>query len=117
MLPRNTRLAKDWLINKVRRRGRRVSGRLSVVFFLPARSRSSASRCAIIVSKQISKLAVERNLAKRRFSEALKEIWPKLKPGFCLVFSLSSRCRGVAYHLIYRDLVSLFNKAGLIKTS
>lgn len=115
MLPREFRLSKDWILSKVRRQGRRAAGRFSMVFFLPNRSVSS-SRASIIVSKKISKLAVERNLVKRRFSEALQKIRPRLIRGYYLVFSLSSRSRNVSFQDLSDDLSNLLNKARLLKS-
>lgn len=114
MLPRSARLSKDWLITKIRRQGRRVKGRYGIIFFQPACSSRSASRCAIVVAKQVSKKAVERNLAKRRTSEALKQLWPQLRPGYNLVVSLSPSARSAAYRSLQSDLLSLLLKAHLI---
>ncbi len=114
MLPRSSRLSKDWLISKVRRRGRRISGRFCLAFVLAMPNSSSPTRCAIIVAKQVSKLAVERNLAKRRVSEVLHEFWPRLRPGFSLVLSLSPRARQVSYQELRRDLASTLLKARLL---
>lgn len=114
MLPRSARLSKDWLISKIRRQGRRVKGRYSLIFFRPTSSPRARSCCAIVVAKQVSKKAVERNLVKRRTSEALKQLWPQLRPGYNLVISLAPAARAATYQSLQHDLLSLLLKARLI---
>jgi ribonuclease P protein component len=114
MLPRHSRLSQDWLISKVRRRGQRVKGRYSLIFYLPARSATSRSRCAVVVAKQVSKRAVDRNLVKRRIHETLQQVFPRLRPGYQLVISLSPAARLANYQSLQNDTISLLLKAHLI---
>lgn len=85
-----------------------------MVFFLPARRPTATPRCAIVVAKQVSPKAVERNLVKRRVSEALKQLWPQLRSGYDLVISLSPAARQATYQSLRQDLLTLLLKARLI---
>lgn len=56
-----------------RRSAKRLSSSLFTLYYLPV---TSPSRCAVIVSKKNSKLAVTRNWLKRRVYDAA---WPLIK--------------------------------------
>lgn len=71
-------------IERVKRRGRRVSTALFNLLVCP--SERPDSRLAIIVGKRFGP-AVRRNRAKRLFRELGRQVRPSLKPGVdCVVF-------------------------------
>ena len=58
---------------------RRISGDLFSLSLSPATS--GTVQCACVVSKKVSKLAVKRNLIRRRCRAALQEVIPALAQG------------------------------------
>ncbi|MEZ0286795.1 MAG: ribonuclease P protein component [Candidatus Paceibacterota bacterium] len=71
MFPRSSRLRRSHDILTVFRRGsRRSHGPLTCYLFPTVKD---GHRVAVIVDKKVSKLAVERNVVKRRIRAALKE--------------------------------------------
>lgn len=57
-------------------------------------------RVAVVVSGRIEKKAVVRNMLRRRFSQALKEVLDKKKISFDLVFFLKKEICDISYQEI-----------------
>jgi len=84
-----TRLARSSEINKVFEKGKRLN--CGVFLLITAErgnreTRQEQTRGCFIVSKRISKRAVDRNLLKRRFRALFRENYDALPTGLDLVF-------------------------------
>lgn len=64
------------------------------------------SRFAVVVSKKISKKAVERNHIRRRFLAGLKEIESKLKPAD-YIFILNLEAKDIQYKDLINNLKNI----------
>ncbi len=68
-----------------------------------------------MVSKRISKLAVERNYIKRLLSEAIRRTLPELLSGWDIVLSARNQVTTADLHMLEEDLVNLLHQARLLE--
>jgi ribonuclease P protein component len=101
VFPRIQRLAATPQIMTVLRRGERIYRGAVSCYFLP--KQNTLGRVTVIVSKDISKKAVDRNLLKRRTREILKSL--TLPQGDLVV-----RFQKGANTLTYQELCNLVTK-------
>ncbi len=88
------------------------------VSFLAGRFLSNGlalSRVGFVVSKKISKKAVERNKVKRRLREATRSIINKIRPGFDIVVFTRQGIVESDFTSIKQNLETLLKKAGLLR--
>jgi len=71
----------------------------------------SKSRFCVVVSKKISKRAVDRNRIRRRTYEALRLNYDKIKPGFDFMIFAKLSVLKLSYSDIEKDLLYIFKKA------
>jgi ribonuclease P protein component len=71
-------------------------------------------RIGIIVSKRISKLAVERNYIKRLLSEAIRHRLSELPVGWDIVLSARSQAKTADLQTLEQDIVTLLHRAQLL---
>ena len=72
------------------------------------------SRIGFVVSKKVSKKAVERNKAKRRLREAARSMIGKIRTGFDIVVFTRQRITESDFSSIKQNLETLLKKAGLL---
>lgn len=88
MIPKQNRTPRPEIRNLFRRSNRIHSDDL---LLLTAQNELPISRFAIIVSKKVARLAVDRNRSKRLIREALHHILPTIKPGIdCIIITQSN---------------------------
>jgi ribonuclease P protein component len=78
MLARTNRLVSADDYRRLVRRGRRVTGATTVIYF--SRGGSAQARLGFIVPKTVG-VAVQRNLVRRRLKAMSRELLPSLSPG------------------------------------
>ena len=112
-LKRAFRLRKGSEFSRVRQQGRSLASRLLILAWAP--NEESKLRIGLIVSKRISKRAVERNYIKRLLSEAIRGLLPELPTGWDIVLNARNAITSVNVHVLEQDLVSLLQRARLLK--
>lgn len=73
------------------------------------------SRFGIIVSKKVSKKAVERNKIKRQIREILRLSLSEIKPGYDIIVIVSPNIMGSTYDKIKDSLFFCLKKISLIQ--
>ena len=72
-------------------------------------------RLGITVTKKVDKLAVARNLMKRRIREVFRRVRWQIRPGADIVVICLEGSSGVAYQQLYREILWALNRTGLIE--
>ena len=111
-LNRALRLRKKSDFQRVRQQGRSTASRLLILAWAP--NNQTGLRVGFVVSKRVSKHAVERNLVKRRLSEAIGPVFSQVSPGWDLVFSAKYPVVGVQFSVLARDVRALLRRAQLL---
>lgn len=75
--------------------------------------KEDASRFGFIVSKKISKKAVERNRVRRLLSEAVRQLLAKTRPGYEVIFLAKKAMVGRGFEEILEEVKRVFKKEGL----
>lgn len=112
-LNRALRLRKGSDFQRVRQQGRSITSRLLILAWIA--NEVGRPRVGFVVSKRISKLAVERNYIKRLLSEAMRRALPDLLSGWDIVLSARNQVTTADLHTLEEDLVNLLNRARLLK--
>lgn len=110
-LKRALRLRKNSDFQRVRQQGRSVSSRLLILTWSP--NSGGALRIGFVVSKRISKHAVERNYRKRLLSEAIRRALPGLPAGVDIVFTARNQIMMADLHTLEQEMQSLVQRARL----
>ena len=111
-LNRALRLRKGREFQRVRQQGRSITSRLLILAWMP--NEVARLRIGIVVSKRISKLAVERNYIKRLLSEAIRHRLPELPSGWDIVLSARSQARTADLQTLEQEIVTLLHRAQLL---
>ena len=112
-LKRASRLRKSSEFQRVRQQGRNITSRLLILAWMP--NEVAKLRIGFIVSKRISRRAVERNYIKRLLSEAIRGLLPELPTGWDIVLSARNAITSVNVAVLEQDVVSLLQRARLLK--
>ena len=108
---REYRLRRNSDFQQVRQNGKFYASPIMVLAFL--RNELDYSRFGFVVSNRLGK-AVQRNKIKRRMREAARLRFPRIKPGFDLVFVARQPIRRASYAQIEQSLEYLLKKSGLL---
>ena len=111
-LNRALRLRKSSEFQRVRQQGRSLTSRLLILAWIP--NDVGRLRVGFVVSKRISKRAVERNYIKRLLSEAIRPEIPKLSGGWDIVLSARNQITTADLHALEQDIVNLLHRARLL---
>ncbi len=79
------------------------------------KNRKDANRLGIIVSKKVSKKAVDRNRIRRQIRESYRQMEDAVKPGYDLIITAKNSCLGEKYNVLDKSLKHLFYKENLLK--
>jgi len=86
--------------------------RLLILAWMPGEL--TRSRIGFVVSKRISKHAVERNHLKRLLSEAIRSALPELSSGWDIVISARSQAINADVRMFEQDIATLLRRAQLL---
>ncbi len=111
-LKRALRLRKSREFQQVRQRGRRITSRLLALAWMP--NDVAQLRIGFVVSKRISKRAVDRNHVKRLLSEALRPSLGAIPAGWDIVFSAKQEILVADLHTLEQDMPALLRRARLL---
>ena len=114
-LKRALRLRKNKDFQRVRQQGRSIASRLLILTF--ATNDLATLRIGFVVSKRVSKRAVERNYVKRLLSEAIRPMLVGIPTGWDLVISAKTSSIGVKLSDLVDDLRILLRRARLLDLS
>ncbi len=112
-LNRALRLRKNSDFQRVRQQGRSTASRLLILAWAP--NEQAVLRVGFVVSKRVSKHAVERNYIKRLLSEAVRPVLPNIPAGWDLVFSAKSQTIGIGLPVLAQDVSQLLRRARLLE--
>jgi len=112
-LNRALRLRKSSEFQRVRQQGRSITSRLLILAWIP--NEVAKLRIGFVVSKRISKLAVERNHIKRLLGEAIRPSLPELSGGWDIVFSARNQVTTADLSALQKDVVTLLRRARLLE--
>jgi ribonuclease P protein component len=113
MLPKENRLKREKEFEAVFKGGRAIRGKS--VFLKYLINGTDKTRVGFVVSKKISKLAVERNKAKRRMRDIVRLKRSVLKDGLSIVIVSLPSIQKMEYGEIKEDLENILSKEELIK--
>lgn len=112
MLPLKNRLKKKKDFENVFAGGKTAKAKY---FFLKTiETKNAESRIGFIVSKKVSKKAVERNRTKRLFREAVRLDVARIKPGHDLVFIVLNSAKEKDLTEIKKEIEFILEKYGLL---
>ena len=75
------------------------------------------TRVGFVISKRISKRAVDRNYMKRLLSEAMRGLLPGLPGGLDLVISARQKANTANLRILEQDMLTLLRRAKLLEAS
>jgi len=111
-LNRALRLRKSSEFQRVRQQGRSITSRLLILAWTP--NDVAQLRIGFVISKRISKRAVDRNYLKRLFGEAIRPLLPELAPGWDIVISARKDALTADLHMLEQDIPALLRRARLL---
>ncbi|HLI09312.1 MAG TPA: ribonuclease P protein component [Ktedonobacteraceae bacterium] len=114
-LRRAFRLRKSSEFQRVRQQGRHLTSRLLILAWIP--NDVGQLRIGFVVSKRISKLAVERNYIKRLLSESVRPLLSELPTGWDIVISARGEAAQADLQTLKQEIVTLLRKARLLETA
>lgn len=78
------------------------------------RKGSGPTRVGFAAGKKLGK-AVVRNRMKRRIREAVRLLWPRVKPGVSLVVIARQAAKEMAFSQLHARIAELFERLGVLK--
>jgi ribonuclease P protein component len=114
-LKRALRLRKNTDFQRVRQQGRKTASRLLVLMCTP--NNLATVRVGFVVSKRISKQAVERNYIKRLLSEAMRPHLADIPAGWDIIISVKQAIIDIPLSALVQDLCVLLRRVRLFETS
>jgi ribonuclease P protein component len=112
-LNRAVRLRKNNEFQRVKQQGRSIMSPLLMLAWMP--NDVEKIRVGFVVSKRISKRAVDRNYLKRLLSEAMRGFLPRLPSGLDIVISARQKASAAKLRMLEQDMLSLLRKAQLLE--
>lgn len=110
--PRHLTLKRRWQFEKVRREGKRLSGRFFHVNLLEIEEPAGV-RVGIVVTRRFGN-AVRRNRVRRRIRELVGKILPHLKPDHWLVVVARREADGAAFSDLETEWERLLHRTSVI---
>ena len=107
------RLRKSSDFQRVRQQGRSVMSRLLILTWMP--NDVARLRIGFVVSKRVSKRAVDRNYIKRLLSEVMRVFLPQLPVGIDIVVSARNQAITADLGALEQDMLTLLRRAHLLE--
>jgi ribonuclease P protein component len=111
-LERRFRVSDNERFRQVRQEGASYAHPLLILSCL--RNDADVSRCGFTVTKRIGK-AVERNRARRRIREAVRNLWDLVQPGWDLIWIARPGINEVSFAELQDACARLLRRARLLK--
>lgn len=121
MLPRVHRLQDRQAFPQIYSRGKRRSGAVLGIAYLPQPSGGGAvvdsrpSQVAVVVSKKVSRKATLRNRVRRQVQAVLYSLLPQLRAGYWIVFSARQPILTCPWQDLQQEVAQLLGRAGLLR--
>ena len=87
----------------------------SLLYIEPKKSGSVSSKFAFVLSKKVSKKAIERNQTKRILAGSVRRLAKEIEEGYLVVFLVKKRAIGGDKQVILDTISNAFLKIGLLK--
>jgi ribonuclease P protein component len=113
-LNRAVRLRKNSEFQRVKQQGHSIMSPLLVLAWMP--NDVARTRVGFVVSKRITKHAVDRNYIKRLLSEAMRVFLPRLPGGLDIVVSARQKANTANLRMLEQDMLNLLHRAKLLET-
>ena len=113
-LQRAFRLRKSSEFLRVRQQGQSFASRLLILAFVT--NEFGAVRVGFVVSKRVSKHAVDRNHLKRLLSEVMRPLLPNLPGGVDIVLTVRNQAINSNVHVLRQEVIRLLHRARLLET-
>lgn len=113
-LTRALRLRKSSDFQRVRQRGRTIVSRLLILTWMP--NEVARLRVGFVVSKRISKSAVDRNYIKRLLGEAIRPVLHELPTGWDIILSARNQASSADVQALKQDIITLLKRAHLLNS-
>jgi ribonuclease P protein component len=107
------RLRKNTEFQRVRQQGRSIMSPLLILAWVP--NDVAKIRVGFVVSKRVSKRAVDRNYIKRLLSEAMRTFLPTLPSGLDIVVSARQKANTADLRALEQDMLTLLRRARLLE--
>lgn len=124
VLPAGSRLRFRPAFEQIYRQGKRKKGSLCVVTWLPIpgadRSPSESgtplpsTQFAVVVSKKVSRHAVQRNRIRRRIKAAIYPLLSQIKSGYWVIITARESANQSPGLALQQEVVCLVSQAGLL---
>ncbi len=115
MLPKENRLKKKKEFEMVFKNGRSIKGQDFFLKYLG--NGTNKTKIGFVVSKKVSKKAVERNKTKRRLREAFRIIDEEMKDGISIVVVAYPSLKARKFSEIRQEIEGALKKGELLKQS
>ncbi|NQU11815.1 ribonuclease P protein component [bacterium] len=113
--PKRERLQRGSEFRRVFDNGRKVVGRLAVLYVRPGGSGGPACRLGLVTSRKVGD-AVDRNRARRLLREAYRRHKNELQPSLELVIIARPAINGRSYADVETEMIGLFARANMLTT-
>lgn len=104
MLKKENRIQQKKDFERIKRNGTRIDTPLFGLLWL--KENNEEKKMGMVVSKRISKKAVERNKIRRLLAEATRKHLRDIPVGFCGVILAKGRLLGLKYRIVENELIA-----------
>jgi ribonuclease P protein component len=123
-LPAGSRLRFRPAFEQIYRQGKRRKGSLCALAWLPipgkegcpSDSYEPSTQFAVVVSKKVSRQAVQRNRIRRWIKAALYPLLSQVKPGYWVIITARESAQQAQSLVLQKEVVDLVTAAGLLNS-
>jgi len=115
MLTKKRRLTKEEIQNVKDKGSFLGTPFFSLLYIKPKKSGSVSSKFAFVLSKKVSKKAIERNRTKRILAGSVRSLIKEIQEGYLVLFLVKKRAIGEDRQVILETISNAFLKIGLLK--
>lgn len=111
MIPKKNRISKEFF-EEISKKGKNINSSLFSIKYLKNSLKNSLF--SVVVSKKVSKTAVERNLIKRRYKYIINKHKNLIKQGYFIVFYIKKESKNENFSNIQEEFLKTLEKSGLL---